>query len=292
MNTTPASSRPDACVIYAGGLQASPLQALSPISVLDLMLTERATVLETLLARVAEACAGSGKSLPVTVVWGQPVPEPSMPTSLAGLDVRVTREASAWRGSAGVLADVCKPFASDATILVLEGARWLAVPLLPMLEAHARRDAHITVARNPDATPAGAYLVRRSTLDAVPQLGYLDLKEQFMGKFTGTPRGVHVHALPHPGAAPLRTLEDFLAAARAASGAGNAPGASVRSAQAAIAPDATVANSVVMAEARIESGAVVARSIVLKGAVVSQGTEIVDAVVAPGSLRVLAGSAT
>jgi hypothetical protein len=270
--------RIDACVIFAGGLRASPLQAMSPVSVLDLMLTQRGTVLECILARIAEN-RDAHPLLPVSVVWGPPVPEPSKPVIPAGLEVRITREPSQWRGSAGLLLDLCAPFASDATILVIEGSRWLGASLGPLLADHARRDALVTVACTPDLCPAGVYTMRRSALDLVPRIGYLDLKEQLFSKLVGTRGRVHIHTLQPPGAMPLRTLDQFLAASFAA--AGVSPGASIISPSARIASDATVVGSVIMDSAQVQSRAIVARSIILKGAAVNNDEEVVDALVGP-----------
>lgn len=271
------------CIVFGGGLNASPLQALCRESVLDLMLTRGKSVLEHVVDRVAELSLRSARPLDVQVVYGKPVPEPTLPAVPAGLSVSVVAETQRWRGPAGLLRDLCGDLSDDALILVMEGARWYGAPVLPCLAQHLHRTPDATIAACPDSTPAGLYVLRRSVLDLVPEVGFLDLKEQLIGRLLEKQRPLHVHTLDRPGAVPLRTLSGFLATARAAAGAPSEwslvdPGATVDH-------SAMILSSVVMRGARVKSGALVARSLVLEGGVVESGAEVVDSIVQQGGTR-------
>ena len=270
------------CVVLGGGLQSSPLQALCHISVLDLSIMPGVSVLDHVLGRVAVAHGGDGRPLAVSVVSGNPTPAPRTPQAHAGLDVSVVREANRWRGPAGVLLDVCDDLPSDANVLVVEGARWYGSSLRPLVESHERRGAEVTIGQSSDRAPEGVYVLRRSALDRTPRLGFMDLKEQLLGKLLEDGRRIYVHTMDAPGTRPLRTLAGFLEAARAVSGAIGEW--SVVDPMAAVDAGAVVVSSVVMKGAVVEPGAVVARSIVLEGATVQSGAETVDSVVQPGAV--------
>jgi hypothetical protein len=287
MIAVPSSSLIDAgvsrCVIFGGGLKASPLQSLCRCSVLDLHIIPSMSVLDLVLGRVAELSAGDGGPLPVRVGFGEPVPAPAAPRARDGLEVAIVSEPQRWRGPAGLLLDLCADLSGDALILVLEGARWFGCSLAPLLVQHSRHAPDVTIATAQDSTPAGAYIVRRSALDQVPRLGFLDLKEQFFGRLLAGSARLSVCPLEHARSIPLRTLADFLSAARFAGG--SPPDWSLIDPAADVDPTAVIISSVVMRGARIGPGALVARSLVLDGGVVKTGTETVDSVVQPGGTR-------
>lgn len=266
------------CIVFGGGLKASPLQAMCHLSVLNVKVLPGVSPLERILALVA--AAHSASELSVRVVSGTPVPAPWAPPAPAPLKVSVAAEPKGWRGAAGVLRDMCEDLPPDANILVVEGARWFDTPLAPLLTAHAAAGADATIARSSDLSPAGVYVIRRSALDLAPAIGFLDLKEQLFGKMSKAGLRLIVHPLDSGSVLPLRTLAEFLAAARHASGGG--ADWTVIDPAAVVDPGAVVLSSVVEAGARVGEGALVARSLVLEGARVEAGSEIVDCVVQPG----------
>lgn len=271
------------CVIFAGGLKASPLQSACPASVLNLPLLPGCSTLDLILRRIAETRLDPGPPLPVSVVYGHPVPAPVVSEPSDRLLVSVIPEPGRWRGPAGVLLDLCADLPVDANILVLEGARWFGSPFRNFITDHLLRNADVTIAQSPDRSPAGAYLLRRSALDPVPPAGFLDLKEQLLGRLLSDRRRLFVHTLAAPGGLSLRTLTECLAAARAA--AGGPREWNVVDPSAEVDPGAMVVSSIIMARAQIGPGAVVARSIVLQGASVPAGAEVVDAVVQTRGIR-------
>lgn len=278
------------CIVLGGGLKASPLQELCASSALDLIVRPGCSVLAGLIERAHEAVPG----MVVTVVYGQPVPAPTLPRA-SGADsglVSVVRESQRWRGPAGLLRDECESLSAGASILVIEGSRWLGDSLRPLVAEHVERSAEVTVGVCDDGSPAGVYVIRRSALEIVPKVGFLDLKEQLLGRLLSSGPRSDVRAVLLHGVKAMRTLEDYLAVARSASavpGGMNDPSLASQwrliEPGAEVAASADVLGSVVMSGGWIGEGALVARSAVLPGGRVEPGEEVVDAVVQPGEIR-------
>lgn len=280
-----------ACVLLAGGLKPSQLTAASGLSVLDLPIAPDATLMDHWLSRLAPLMVAGGG---VRVVHCNATPAPSAPRS-QGTAVEIRRDVQGYRGPAGVARDVCADLDGEAHVLIAEGARHLGCDLGAMAAEHIRTGADITVAANPDGSPAGVYIARRGTLDIVPARGFMDLKEQWLSRAVGRGMSVWVFALPAPGALPLRTRAQLL---RACFAPRRGPHASPWLSQgftrgvlvrgrvsnliapgAEIDPGALLAHTIAMPGARVEAGAVVARSILCPGARVGPGEEVIDAVV-------------
>ncbi len=279
-------------VLLAGGPKPAPLAEQAGCSVLDLLVTPTSTALECWLSRIWALGDHLGDDFALTVVHDSRVRRPTDPTN-AEFPVTIRIEPSTYRGPAGVVRDMVADEPPDALILIAEAQRLVAVDLCPMVAEHAARHADITVAANADESPAGLYLVRRSTLDLVGEVGFVDLKEQWLRAAVDRGLGVWCHRLPEPGAMPIRTLEQLLSAARVANGwaqdgrePNETPGGTraVIAESAVLAPNAAVIDSIVMEGARIGAGAVVARSLVLPGANVDPGAEVVDAAIIPRKL--------
>jgi len=281
-----------ACVLLAGGLRPSQLTAASGLSVLDLPIATEMTLLDHWVSRLTPLLAAGGS---VRVVHCNATPAPSPPRSAGGAAVEILRDVQGYRGPAGVARDVCADLEGESHVLIAEGARHLGCDLGAMAAEHIRTEADITVAANPDGSPAGVYIARRGTLDIVPARGFMDLKEQWLSRAVDRGMNVRVFVLPAPGASPLRTRAQFLRACfapRRGSPSSSwmrhgftrgvlvrgrvsnliAPGAEVD-------PGALLAHTIAMPGARVEAGAVVARSILCPGARVGPGEEVVDAVV-------------
>jgi hypothetical protein len=269
-----------ACLLLAGGLKASPLAAATGISPLDLYLMPGATVFDAWLERCSTLSEDGAGPLEVRVIYGDATPAPTVPERVpATIRLRMERDTRQYRGPAGITRDAASEYDEDATILIAEAARFLAVDLISVVAQHRKRNADITVVCNADSSPAGIFLAKRSTLDLIPRIGFVDLKEQWLTRaVTG---GVHirVHRLAGNESHELRTPSQFLAAASAARlmRAGSLNGDSSPAVQ--IAPGAVVVDSVIMPGAVIADRCVVVRSIVCAGARVEQGETIIDQVV-------------
>ncbi|HYE61221.1 MAG TPA: hypothetical protein VD997_04425 [Phycisphaerales bacterium] len=297
IETTP-SLRLTACVLLAGSLRASPLAAAARCSVLDLYLTPSETVLDVWMRHFEAIAAALDQKPVVHVIYGAATPAPRVPKHSNRLEFKLQEDAQQFRGPAGAVRDACSCYPPDATVLVVEAARYVSGDLTRMVAEHQSKNADITVACNEDSTPAGLFLIRCATLELVPTKGFTDLKEQWLKKALDKSHSVRVHRLRDGYSYELRTREGFLHAAAAA---GGLTSTSVRSSTdsavvPADSPDvvhavrddvsignrAVIVDSVVMPGASIGEDAVVARSILCPGARVNAGGTVVEGVVPAG----------
>lgn len=282
-------------VLLVGGLRASPLVADAGVSTLDLSLAPDRTALE----RWLEVIAATADVAPVEGVWvvfGANTPRPSAPKANFGVRLEIIPDPRPLRGPAGIVRDVCADWPADTTVVAAEAKRCHIGGLSPMLRRHFESNAEVTVGANVDGSPAGVYVLRRSTLEYVSGAGFMDLKEQWLRRAQERKADVRVFRLAGRGAMPLRTREQFLSAAMALSGLSpegrlarfsvfGADGATQDEPFVVLGPGATIGSgalvldSIVMERAEVGPGSVVVRSILAPGARVQPGSEVVDAVV-------------
>ncbi len=281
-----------ACVLLAGGLRPSPLVEEAGRSVLDLYLTSERSVLDCWIERLGELVPGRAGAIPIRVVHDSVLPPP-WPGNSPHDGVVIEQEPSPLRGPAGIAKDLCVGYEAHQHIVLAEAARYPAGSLVPMLQDHIGMKADVTVASNPDGTPAGVYVIRCSALELVPALGFADLKEQWLRKAVDAGLNVMVHHLPRPGALELRTREQFLHAARVANNpfadvdsltpAGNRPELRIICASAFVGPGTTIIDSIVMPGTVVGSNSLIVRSLLCPKTQIQAGTDIADAVVCSGA---------
>lgn len=300
----------DLCVLLAGGLKPSPLAVAAGCSVLDLSADGRQTILEHWMEHLAPLGSDSSP-LPVRVVHGPQLP-PTTPDSgrvPPSLQLRVERESKDFRGPAGVVKDAAEDLPPDATVLVVEASRWFGGNLAEILaafrgESESGVTVPVTVTATAGGAPGGIVVLRRDTLDLVSDLGFMDLKEQWLGKVSESGHDVRVVKLDESSPSVLlRDRADLLASSRCCATVQVDAEASEHTAGrlrslfseseggyfAAVAPNSTVepntsiVDSVIMGGATVRSGAIVARSLICPGALVDANEVVVDQVRA-GSL--------
>ena len=293
--------RVDLVVMLAGGLKPSPLAAAAGRSVLDLSADGQRSILRHWVDHLGAAFAGfGGDPVPVRILHGSSLaPTPLEDRAIPGcLKLSIEREGKEFRGPAGVVKDAAEDLPPSATVLVIEAARWFGGDLSAIIRAHydsARGPdgpVSVTVAADRRSAPAGIVVLERSTLDPISQLGFMDLKEQWLGRLAEMGRSVRVLALRSAPCILLRDREGLLAAARLAAGpALDRPGAirplftdTEPGSFAAVSPDSeigantSVVDSVIMQGALVGSGAIVARSVICPGAIVDPNEVVVDQV--------------
>lgn len=278
-----------ACVLLAGGLRPSALVLATGRNVLDLFATESRSVLDIWLTRLSALGA-----FPVRVVYGGENPAPTTPPRENWPGLTFEPEPHGYRGPAGILRDLCADYPGESTVLVGEAARFVSCEIGELLREHRRRNADATLGMNADGSPAGVFAIRRSALDCVGRVGFMDLKEQWLNKVLSSGGSVYAHELRGAGALPLRSRTELLDAARVASGLSrpehsfapvshvrgerSATGATIVCAGARVASSAILHDAVVMPGAEVGEDAVVVRSIVAPGVRVENGSELIDVV--------------
>lgn len=289
------------CILLAGGLQASPLVKACCRSVLDLQLEADRTVLETWLNRLSEVSNADSGGMRIAVASSSNIPEPGIPTPTNGAPrVEVYEASDGLRGPAGSARDLYKSFRMNGPVLILEASRYPDFDLAELIQAHDGNGADITVACNPDSSPAGLYMVTERAIDLVPTEGFVDIKEQWISQSLGAGLDIRIHRLRIGWSYPLRSRIECLQMLRQRWGSNRllmasemsfdiaqrpSVDVSVVSRAACVDAEALVIDSVLMPHCRIGKGSVVVRSLICPGAEVPAGQEVVDRVVARGSGR-------
>lgn len=278
-----------ACVLLAGAIKPSPLVEAAGFSTLDFLIGPDTTLLDEWGMRLIEMGIEGSR---VMAVHGANVPSPTAtPGTIA---MRIRRERDHLRGPAGAARDAAAEIEGHEALLIAEAKRHPGMTLAPLFRAWHETDADIVVARNPSGAPAGLYITRTELLELVPKRGFMDLKEQWLGKAAAGGARVLVVDLPEPGTMPVRILPQYL---RVALGTGGfesfatglvdpgRPRRALVSPGASIDPSADLIDAVVMEGASVGAGALVVRSVVCPGARVEPGGELVDAVMTENGKR-------
>lgn len=281
-----------AVVLMAGGFSPPPIAGATGRAALDL----HASVAETLLDHWLDAIESVGSAATVGGVLcacGGAAPCPAG----AGDRVRVFPDESDFRGPAGALRDALNHAPGCDLVLALEAARVCRLDLERVVRSHSEQGAAVTVVAHADGSPAGVYLLRADSLDLVPHKGFMDLKEQWLGRVTERGLPTLVHRVPNNACPRVRTRSEYLRAVLPwdsceVSGAAEAQheprvfdGArltrSLVCEGAEVNPGAVCVDSVVLPGAVVEPGALVARSVVAHDTRVREGVEVVDGVFGP-----------
>jgi len=284
----------DAFVLLAGGLRPSPLVRACGLSVLDLPIRSDFTVLGWWLDRIGRATRGHLCDLTLgAIAYTANSPAPTPTAAIArNPGIRLVCDQSGLRGPAGTARDLCRGMDANEVVLLGEAARFIDYDLTALIDEFAASDADASVAQNPDGSPAGVYLTRMEVLDLVPSEGFMDLKEQWLTRALNSGFRVMVHALPPHVSYPLRTWEQFLTAARHASGMSDHESdkrfvpdfGDTRSSVSIVLPGAQVAESAVIVDSILMPGcivhehAVVVRSLIGSGVRVRPGAQVIDSI--------------
>ncbi len=230
---------------------------------------------------------------------------PSVSAGGVGSRLRLVRESRRHRGTAGVVADQLLEESDRAggMVLVVEASASPVVDLGPMFALASRAEAGsqtCVLGQSELGRYCGVCLCDRESFSLVPDVGFFDLKEQFLPRLLSAGRVIKSVSVA-PRAFRLRSRREWLAIveawARWSSGVCEAgmidsestsppdhredgvcviePGAVIH--------EAVISSSIIMAGAVVESGAVVARSVIGPDAVIAAGSVVVDTVVPAGA---------
>jgi NDP-sugar pyrophosphorylase family protein len=208
-----------------------------------------------------------------------------------GVLVRVETDPSELRGTAGLLRDAAAAYDDDQFILMINAAQLPIRPLAQAVGELSRAEADVAFYADDAAHAGSMMLIRCACLRAIPDVGFVDLKEQALAQIA---RRHRVSVLKQRGAPvmPMRTAAEYVAALRwlhrdpaqvgAADGAfveDWAPRFSIREQRSTVHGTARLHDSVVLDGGTVHRGAVLVRSVVCAGGVVPARATVVDAVV-------------
>ena len=290
-------------VLLGGSVWMSGFRAAIGRPVLDLPITSDRTLLQIWCERIAGLNESLGRHLPLRVVvsHGAPMPVSALPPAPSMPRVIVERDASAYRGTGGVLRDMAvnedRVLADDsagdpdACLFVANAAQLPLEPLFPLVRQLAQCDTDLSFVAHYDGTPSRLMLIRAQCLRVLPRVGFVDLMEQGLPIIAREHRVTALHRA-NPISLPVRTMEGYIQALqRYHRGAGDPPKGSGEDWRCSFAlveeaadvhPSACVHDAVVLRGGRVERDAVVARSVVCPGGVVRRGEVVVDQLICPG----------
>ena len=287
------SRRIGAVVMLAGAVGSGELETAAGRARLDLPITAGQSVGRQWV-HALEAVSARGLFAHDDVIRTIMLDQKALDVSLAEsrrrneLDLRLRRDPNEFRGTGGVLHDVARDWDDDLIMLVGNGPQVLLTPLEDVVEQMLAEDADVVLVTDRTHVPVPVMLVRCGVLRDLPEIGFVDFKEQAL---PGIAKAFRVMAIRFgdPVALPIRTRANYIEAVRTfhRRHAGiperhlvperwQRTFAIVESG-AAVDSSACLHDSVVLSGARIEAGAVVIRSVVGPGALVRRNQSVVDA---------------
>lgn len=307
-----ASDRTSGLARLAGGLSAGPMSRLRALvllsgvmrttgwisdidrSALDLPIDSRRSLLAHWFEHAARLAAVAGvQRFAMEVRVGRSSPMPDARSLSAKVhetllsQMRVERDPADYRGTGGVLRDLSLRYDDDDFLLVATGAQILTRPLEELVGILASRSTDVAIVGHDNGTPAGLIWIRCGCLRTIPELGFVDLKEQALTQIAREHR-VEVVRLSSAGMT-LRTPADYVRAVRQfhlcehSDGRLDDPFAedwrpTVSLVEGGSEVDATarIHDSVVLRGGRVERDAVVVRSLVGPRGCVRRGQYVID----------------
>ena len=284
-------------ILLAGRVGQNPFADGIGRSVLDMPVARGRRVLDVWAERcaaLAEQSGGAGLVVRIAVDQDGAAPDVAIPPSGGGVQFQVVRDVAEYRGTAGVVKDLTRDLKDSDLVLVASANQVQREPFGRFLPDLIAAGEGVSMVPHGASELAGAFLLRRSRLRGVPDVGFVDLKEQAIPDAVGS-GPLRVSRRPRGSSLPVRTLDEYVAALRAMhapggfedAGAGPEdpfaeswqPRFSIVEEGADVASDAVLQDSVVLAGGRVESGAVVARAVVCPGGVVRRGQTVAETVV-------------
>src|SRR5436190_5509747 len=213
-------SRLRALVLLSGSVRAKAWSSALGRSVLDLPLERGRSLVAHWVEQAAglAGLTGAGRlDMQVLVDRFNIAPEasdldaaPADADTVVGL--RVERDLLEYRGTGGLLRDLSLHYDEQDYLLVASGAQALTESLESVTAALAGKGKDVALLAHDDGTPSGFMWVRCGCLRAIPEVGFVDMKEQALPQIA---KRHHVAVLRRrpPGVA-FQSPAEYLAAVR------------------------------------------------------------------------------
>jgi len=284
-------------IILAGGIRPAPLSNALGTPVLCLPVAHETTLLSAWLHRLTNI--GSCRSVYVVVSSEtdadaiRAVAQGIVDDGQTSCAPQVMVEPHRWRGTAGAVRDVAATVLSDDALVVVEAA------VVPPSRAGRVLDtvsasAGAAIGIDTDSSPAGVYAFRPAVLEAIPSIGFYDIKEQLVPSLhvlgsaarvvTVTDRVVRIRDRTGY----LAAVADFTEITHmSTTDAGSYPrvdpsasvvGHCIIDPSVVVERDVLVDSSVVLDDVVVRAGATISRSVIGSGVEIEPGALIVDGV--------------
>ncbi|HEX2973911.1 MAG TPA: hypothetical protein VHP11_16380 [Tepidisphaeraceae bacterium] len=282
-----------AMLLLSGSLRSADFAAAIQRSPLDLPISADRLLRELWAEAAIDVARQTGRErLAIRIIADRDAFLPALEET-AKADVQVERDPTDFRGTGGVLHDSTAVYADEDYVLVGNAAQMPLRPLGGLVREMAATGADITLVSHADGTHSGLMWIRCGCLRLIPEVGFVDMKEQALPMLARTCRVAVVHR-QYPTTLPVRTPSDYVAALRRyhasvdsdASLAGPFaedwyPKFAIVERGAEVAAGACIHDSIVLRGGRVERGATVVRSVVCPGGVVHRNSVVVDELVSP-----------
>jgi exopolysaccharide biosynthesis WecB/TagA/CpsF family protein len=292
-----------AVVLLGGAIRPTRLSTAIGRSLLDLPLEDGRSILWHWRDLAMELRRGVGlECLPVRCLVDHRSIQPTAPVRGGNVRLSVERDASRYRGTAGVLCDlvVASEYHDNDYVLVANAAQSLLSSLTDLATALAAPKADVSLVAHADGMPSGLMLMRCAALRAVASNGYVDMKEQALPSLASRFDVRHLSYACATGL-PIRTLSEYVTAiqhryrqrlGRPVSSDPFAedcrPSFAIIEEGADVHPAAKVHDSVILAGARVAEDALVVRSVVCPGLHLRAGEHAIDQLVINESIAAVA----
>jgi UDP-N-acetylglucosamine transferase subunit ALG13 len=280
-----------AVVLLAGRLRATELGKRISRNRLDLPVDDRRSMLCYWRDEVTRlATSWDVAHIALRVLLDQESATPVLPPFVPGMTLTIERDESDFRGTGGVLHDVCTGYPDDAWVLVTSAAQILFQPLAEIADRMARAGGDVNVMNDEEGIPNGLMLLRCGMLRQIPEVGYHDMKEQVVPAISGR-RSVKVVSGRGIASRPIHSLADYIESLRRFHGGPSRAEDDdtfgerwksqfgIREQGSVVASSAVVHDSVILEGAVVDADAVVVRSVVGRGTRVGPGEVVVATVV-------------
>lgn len=280
-------------VLLSGSIRNSDLGKLSGRALLNMPLLPDRSVFSVWAEGTSELAAALGEeSLALRIIVDRVSTPPVAPGAPKGVRITIENEHAEFRGTAGILKEVCAGYQDDERIVMGNGNQVLLGSLPEHVKALSAAGGDIAMFAHADGLPVGLMLIRAGVMREIRERAFMDLKEQVMPELAAK-FDVRVVRREESTGVPIRTLDGYLSALRAWHHvqAGRPPFDTGLDAEqwfatfgvvepgAAVGAGVRVHDSVVLRGARVGEGAVLVRSVVCGSGVVPARAVVVDRVV-------------
>lgn len=263
-------------VLLGGAIRPSDLSKTIDRSLLDLPIDANRSLLAHWISAAAELrLACQRQLLPVRLMFDRSTTRPTPSNSPAGISLSQENDPAEFRGTGGVLRDLCAQYEPDEFLVVANAAQVLFSPLPQLVSSLAATSADVSAVSHTDGSPVTLMLIRCGSMVDLPKMGFIDMKEQALSRLA-TLQSVSACTFDTNVACSIRTGDSYIHGLRILHSESPVEpghlGEQWQSVFEIVEPGAVLGREVVVHD-----------SVVLKGATVGERAVLVRSVIGPGA---------
>lgn len=264
-------------VLLGGVLRPTQFHAAIGRSVLDLPVAAGLSVLQLWARHVAPLARVMGNPrLTVRLLLNAAAPRPQSAWEAGSIPLHTEEDPSEFRGSGGILRDLGLGYDDNARLLVASAAQILLNPAQHLGTDLIHSGADVALIAHQDGTPGSMMMARCGCLHAIPNVGFIDMKEQAL-PLISRQHSVKVLLRMRPTGIALLSSAGYLNALRKYYRSQR-----TSAERNVFAEDWQASFAIIEDGAAVERGARVHNSVILKGGVVGKNAVVARSIVCPG----------